>query len=779
MSINKRLTIGLMVSDLDDAFSKAVCKGVISCASDNDANVIIMPGRYIDAVYDDKVRTEFEYQYNTLFSYGAMDGIDVLLVLIGTIGCFISEERKKAFLSDFSKKPIITLAARLDGYPSVTFDNTIGLREEIEHIINDHGRKRIGFVSGPKTNTDAIERLEVYKDTLIKNNITPEEKLIAYGDFSPYCTEPVKELLENNPDIDAVIFANDNMAESGYEVIKRHGYRIGKDISVAGFDDSPNAEAISPMLTTVRADAVDLGYEAAQEALTTIASGHTDDIKVVSSMVKRLSCGCTGDFSDNERIYVFNGCECKSISKAAEVLSNFLIPDTYSNAKCISLKDKFYGLVNILLYRFEDENGQIKNGNCSDISRLFSAFLQTDNMEFIDTDRLCSVIMYLQKRVLEKCGKKYDVGMINGLFISIYRILTRAVANYGARRVEQLDFLTWQSNAILKDMLAYNSCDDSAYGSVSDKLMRLTSINSSYLYIFHDSIPYTGKTKWIPPEDVLLKSYHNDLSCHVVPAPKQKMKTKNIFNNIFIPSNRRFTMVLSSVSLNVDHYGLLLCEVDERYFYTISPLVAQLSGAMKIIRLIQDKELIQRELEHTLTQIQEKNQQLDEISKIDELTCVFNRRGFFAKANSIINSAKYSDRNAMIIFADLNYLKIINDRFSHEDGDFAIKSAADILTESFRSTDVIGRIGGDEFSVLTLIDETADPTTMAALIRKRITETEENFNQTHNKPYLVQVSLGMYQFKCSRTIDLNDILSRADSLLYDDKKKKKSILRQK
>ena len=123
-------------------------------------------------------------------------------------------------------------------------------------------------------------------------------------------------------------------------------------------------------------------------------------------------------------------------------------------------------------------------------------------------------------------------------------------------------------------------------------------------------------------------------------------------------------MVLSAIFLNADHYGLFLCELEYEYFYYISSLSAQLCAAMKILRLIQDKENIQQELERTLMQIKEKNIQLDAMSKIDVLTNAYNRRGFFAQASSIICSAVSNEgREALIIFADLDSLKTIKRYF--------------------------------------------------------------------------------------------------------------------
>lgn len=115
------------------------------------------------------------------------------------------------------------------------------------------------MVSGPLTNMDARERLEVFKEVLRENNLTLTDKQIVYGNFSKYCEEQVEELLANNPDCDAIVFANDSMAIGGYNVLKKHNISIGEDILVMGFDDTPSSTTMVPHLSSVRADGALLG----------------------------------------------------------------------------------------------------------------------------------------------------------------------------------------------------------------------------------------------------------------------------------------------------------------------------------------------------------------------------------------------------------------------------------------------------------------------------------------------------------------------------------------
>ncbi|MGN0675102.1 MAG: GGDEF domain-containing protein [Oscillospiraceae bacterium] len=780
--MDRRINIGLMISHLEDDFASAVCRGAIIAAKEIDANLIIFPGRYIDGVYADKKRTEYEYQYNTLFSYAFPEDIDVLLVLAGTIGNSLSSERKKDFLAQFNGIPVITIASEVEGYHSVCFDNKSGIRECIEHLINEHRCTKIGFVSGPKTNGDAIERLDVYKETLERAGIPIDENRIAYGRFSPYSQETVRELLDRCPDLEAIAFANDAMASGAYDVFEERGIEVGRDILVTGFDDSPIAANLVPPLTTVLADASELGYDAVRECLVYMETGELHDRRVRSYMIKRKSCGCKVDVSAEytyKDVFVFNHCWCRSDMQTVNAVIRFLFDSRKTGSAALDVKSAFEQYLNSIfrILHSDDHGGIILTEEAIDyIPAAFEDLLTSEAMTCIDHDRLCSVIDYLNQRFAAGLESQEDKKRLASVFISMYQILMRAVVNYSNRRVDEVEFLTWQSNSITKDMLLFDSYDDSGYGSVTDKLARLN-MASSYIYIFPETLTHKKEQTWLPPSKVLLKSYHNKDIAETVPVEDQEISIRHLFNHRYIPTDRRFTMILSAIFLNADHYGLFLCELEYDYFYYISSLSAQLCAAMKILRLIQDKENIRLELEQTLMQIKEKNLQLDTISKIDELTGVYNRRGFFAQANSAICSPMNEGRDAIIVFADLDSLKTINDSFSHEDGDFAIKNSARILCDSFRGSDIIGRIGGDEFSVLAMVEHTSSEE-VTSIVRSRIAAATESFNMTHDKPYIVHMSVGVYAFKCGPEVELSKILAQADNVLYDEKKNKKSILRQ-
>ncbi len=154
---------------------------------------------------------------------------------------------------------------------------------------------------------------------------------------------------------------------------------------------------------------------------------------------------------------------------------------------------------------------------------------------------------------------------------------------------------------------------------------------------------------------------------------------------------------------------------------------------------------------------------------IDDLTGLYNRRGFFTLGDQEFKRAKRMNNEFLIVFADLDGLKLVNDTFGHEQGDRLIIEAAKFLKQTFRDSDIIARIGGDEFAILAY--ETAKDSSTA--FKKRLEEELKNYNRQKNLKTRLSLSLGIAAFSPETTTTLDKLLSKADSLMYLHKKEKR------
>jgi len=157
------------------------------------------------------------------------------------------------------------------------------------------------------------------------------------------------------------------------------------------------------------------------------------------------------------------------------------------------------------------------------------------------------------------------------------------------------------------------------------------------------------------------------------------------------------------------------------------------------------------------------------LSMTDELTGVYNRRGFFNLAEQQIRLSNRRQDTFQIIYADLDYLKIINDSFGHDVGDLALVETARILRKVFRKSDVIGRVGGDEFSILAINAKKTDQRT----ISKRITSYLDQINKKKNHQFQLSISLGFSSFYPQEFVSLKTLMKEADQSLYREKQRKR------
>jgi diguanylate cyclase (GGDEF)-like protein len=149
----------------------------------------------------------------------------------------------------------------------------------------------------------------------------------------------------------------------------------------------------------------------------------------------------------------------------------------------------------------------------------------------------------------------------------------------------------------------------------------------------------------------------------------------------------------------------------------------------------------------------------------DDLTCLYNRRGFFAAASQQLRLARRNKQPMLLFFCDVNRLKDINDCFGHKEGDNALIKAADAVEATFRESDVLARLGGDEFAVLAF---EASPQNQEALVR-RLHKQVEHANTGENR-YRLSLSVGVAKFDPKKDVALGELMEEADHAMYDNKR---------
>jgi len=161
--------------------------------------------------------------------------------------------------------------------------------------------------------------------------------------------------------------------------------------------------------------------------------------------------------------------------------------------------------------------------------------------------------------------------------------------------------------------------------------------------------------------------------------------------------------------------------------------------------------------------------ELQQLSLTDDLTKVYNRRGFMIFASRAVHQAKRLRQRLFVLFADLDGLKNINDYHGHQVGDTYLKMASEVLTSSFREVDTIARMGGDEFAVMGMITEACIPDSLVERLHHNI----DRYNEKNAPVFGLAMSIGIAVYDPVAPEPIERVIERADDAMYRQKKSKK------
>jgi two-component system, cell cycle response regulator len=162
---------------------------------------------------------------------------------------------------------------------------------------------------------------------------------------------------------------------------------------------------------------------------------------------------------------------------------------------------------------------------------------------------------------------------------------------------------------------------------------------------------------------------------------------------------------------------------------------------------------------------------LERQSNTDELTGLHNRRGFMMLAEQQLKVATRSKRRVMLVFADLNGMKFVNDTFGHEAGDMLLRDAAKALRLTFRESDILARLGGDEFVALAI-----EPDGEARdILELRLQATVRKLNEDSSRLHRLSMSVGICAWNPVLHPTLHDLLAEADAKMYEAKMQRRKF----
>ena len=176
-----------------------------------------------------------------------------------------------------------------------------------------------------------------------------------------------------------------------------------------------------------------------------------------------------------------------------------------------------------------------------------------------------------------------------------------------------------------------------------------------------------------------------------------------------------------------------------------------------------------RQLASEIIGHQQAEEKARQLALTDEVTGLYNRRGFLLLANQYWKINRRTHSVCLLVYVDLDGVKQVNDVQGHAVGDALIVDAARVLTKVFRESDVIARLGGDEFAILA----SGNHTDAAVAISERLRAIVDEFNQQSGRPYQLSMSFGIEELPSAANISPEAMVTRADQAMYVQKRAKR------
>lgn len=201
-------------------------------------------------------------------------------------------------------------------------------------------------------------------------------------------------------------------------------------------------------------------------------------------------------------------------------------------------------------------------------------------------------------------------------------------------------------------------------------------------------------------------------------------------------------------------------------------LRVRLQAGERIVELQQRLRAQVRDLEQAIVERKRAEEALRNLSLTDHMTGLYNHRGFFTLAEHQTKTARRTQQNGLLIYADMDGLKQINDTLGHHVGSQAITALAEILKQTFRDCDIVARLGGDEFAILAPNVPFEESESVANRLRGNI-----DLYNSESREFKLGASIGVVQIDHTSNLTFEEQMASADRAMYENKRQKKAALR--
>ena len=547
-----RRTVALLVPELTSDYFDGVVTGARMAAEEKRINLLIIVG----GIYG------VDEAKNVLYQLADQKSIDAIITPSSAV--VKDSEDFAPFMQLTAGKPQLTLSDKHEGIPCIYYDNTTGIKEAMEYLINNKGCARILMFAGPEYSGDAEERLSTYMESMKAAGLHVEDRMIARGNHRLSCIEEARKLIEDNPGADAVICSNDWQAQALYRVLKEKDIKVGRDIYVTGYDDISESSYLDPPLASVSTSHIALGYEAITLAAR-MADGEKAEDKILKChFINRESAGYDPYFQllNFEKRKNFRTGMFFDIPSLASAMVDFIFTgDAHEyQAGCQRklLEDFFLRLL-------ETHLGDVVRRRSMHVNdHSFGNIFGPGGTDNIDCDRLF--------RVLDSIYRVYcarEMSEISRMELSnlIARIKS-TVAESLERKSGDMRKVVGSKYASLakfsERLVAIEPDDPERFGKLMEALPCIGVISAS-IFMYDRAKKQKKGEKFDLPDKLYLKAFRDRTGVHIVDEIHQATDTADVMDYRYLEGGVNHSFFAMPLHYGGYQLGIMLIDLDNEY----------------------------------------------------------------------------------------------------------------------------------------------------------------------------------------------------------------------
>ena len=609
-----KLTIGVIIGNANSPHAIDTINGIKQAAMEGDANVVFFLGVHSGFFYEDgpdeDKEESYDYQISAVYDYVTLARPDVLIISYGTLVIFLDEDERADFLDKFKDIPSILLESTISGDNSYyqIADNYAGMRAIVQHLTDHHAYRRFAYLSGPKGNTDSEERLRAFRDVLREHDIEISDDMIRYGDFSEWVKPQIEDLLDHNPDLQALVCANDTMACSVYDVMEERaekrnrmsddekkeadasGYKYcvgrgieeGYGIAVTGYDNWEAAAKMDPPLTTVVQSAYNNGYRAVFNAIELVGSGMGENIVIPPRTIIRDSCGCdrvsytdfrgmTESEKANPEQYVI---------KVAEKFRSSILYSDVSERMGDKIFDSIYDIVyaDVVMYL-----GLVRDPLSSDkVIDQIRQLIMGEYSRYISLSSLASAFSSYISAIIRTSDSSYGKEFLSEIMANVLEYIHSLIYTQVQETVSMYGNGAWLAPLISQNIEDHLDSEREMYLDLIKKIRKL-GFKEIYLCMLDEPVRRRKDTGWTRPERLRLAAFTNDretISYDLKDAPVIT-EERGLDSLLGDDGGGAFSAHVMNLYSGEIQYGLLIAKTESENIMPLCYTSLQISAALK------------------------------------------------------------------------------------------------------------------------------------------------------------------------------------------------------